>query len=100
PPPSSPTLFPYTTLFRSCCRELAQTWLPLEGPLLPRSGSSTVQGRMLGAPFGDSAGPAVATELRGRLGLSRPSVHRATSRLPDRSEEHTSELQSPDHLVC
>src|SRR5258708_20718930 len=23
-----------------------------------------------------------------------------TTRVPDRSEEHTSELQSPDHLVC
>src|SRR5947208_9685007 len=34
-------------------------------------------------------------------GISRLSV-RAVSRLPDtpRSEEHTSELQSPDHLVC
>src|SRR5258708_16190473 len=32
-----------------------------------------------------------------RLGPQRP---RAEARLTLRSEEHTSELQSPDHLVC
>src|SRR5258708_21451174 len=57
-PPRS-TLFPYTTLFRSC-----------RGPR-PRCPA-------LVHPVGD--GPA---------GGGRP-----------RSEEHTSELQSPDHLVC
>src|SRR5438552_8081288 len=38
---------------------------------------------------------------RGRSGAG--SVHRALRRAvgpPVRSEEHTSELQSPDHLVC
>src|SRR5947208_5146852 len=36
-------------------------------------------------------------ELAKRVGISPTSV--ASSRF-DRSEEHTSELQSPDHLVC
>src|SRR5258708_9089057 len=31
-----------------------------------------------------------------RTALAAPRVHRPS----DRSEEHTSELQSPDHLVC
>src|SRR5438552_16772089 len=34
-----------------------------------------------------------------RPGLRRAS-HRPTETWPARSEEHTSELQSPDHLVC
>src|SRR5258708_15390706 len=33
-------------------------------------------------------------------GIFRFAVLNATQTLPRRSEEHTSELQSPDHLVC
>src|SRR5258708_27603650 len=36
--------------------------------------------------------------LLGRTGT--PWRRLPSSRLPGRSEEHTSELQSPDHLVC
>src|SRR5258708_30805834 len=59
-PPRS-TLFPYTTLFRSC-RE--------------------------NAPMADRQ-PARGRGLLSMLTTTAP-----------RSEEHTSELQSPDHLVC
>src|SRR5258708_21947921 len=41
---------------------------------------------------------------RARPAVRRPAVHdlqrRAAGRRTARSEEHTSELQSPDHLVC
>src|SRR5258708_29722228 len=37
---------------------------------------------------------------RRRMRLVFPAVGRDTSRILLRSEEHTSELQSPDHLVC
>src|SRR5258708_29619154 len=69
-PPRS-TLFPYTTLFRS------------------RS-----QGKDLGLVF-------VAADRRGVFGIQGPDRggNRAHPRR-SRSEEHTSELQSPDHLVC
>src|SRR5258708_31766011 len=68
--PPRSTLFPYTTLFRS---------------------------RL-----------AIAARERQRSGAGqRPEHHRAdhgdvrgAGRLRNRSEEHTSELQSPDHLVC
>src|SRR2546425_5130866 len=69
-PPRS-TLFPYTTLFRS---------LALEGAARVR--------RPRGEPYGDS-------RLR-RNAILRPNV---TDR-GDRSEEHTSELQSLAYLVC
>src|SRR5207244_13047825 len=77
PPPRS-TLFPYTTLFRS-----RGNWiLLLEGDT--RFGQRSGHFLNLMKPDAD-AGPA---ELDGE------------SHLAHRSEEHTSELQSPDHLVC
>src|SRR5258708_29114656 len=69
-PPRS-TLFPYTTLFRSCA---ALLFVQLT----------------------------IATTMRHNYaGLAIPTFPFST---PEgdllRSEEHTSELQSPDHLVC
>src|SRR5258708_10190347 len=72
-PPRS-TLFPYTTLFRST------RFLP--------------HGHKLG--FGMVGAQALDT-------LKAPAVARLAAwdvMRYDRSEEHTSELQSPDHLVC
>src|SRR5256885_6452474 len=71
-PPRS-TLFPYTTLFRSSCR-----------------GGHTHSAR----PCARSTAGRAPTS-RGR---SRPPRRRAES--SRRSEEHTSELQSPCNLVC
>src|SRR5438552_11669324 len=80
-PPRS-TLFPYTTLFRSPgrlgCRDslvgLGQR--AVEGPLL------AIRDRQVVAALGDALSPTGPGERR------------------ERSEEHTSELQSPDHLAC
>src|SRR5207244_10949011 len=84
------TLFPYTTLFRSAFALFPSGTLRHE----------TVQLRR---------------PSRGRYGTPRCSLHASTreriascrrqraSTPPSRSmrsEEHTSELQSPDHLVC
>src|SRR5690348_17625958 len=80
-PPRS-TLFPYTTLFRSKCGNAdieATHWV------VSRSGESS--GRIQEAEPGRPLLPA------GR------SSHRKDAH-PNRSEEHTSELQSPVHLVC
>src|SRR3712207_8202487 len=80
-PPRS-TLFPYTTLFRSPYRR---------GPGCidcgPRSRCTVERG--LRVPPSPVAPPA-------------PRVYRDPSlrRLPFRSEEHTSELQSRQYLVC
>src|SRR3712207_7044461 len=69
-PPRS-TLFPYTTLFRS---------LVHHGAGAPSHGAS-------------SRGAARDTGSIGRVVVSRPG-------LAPRSEEHTSELQSRQYLVC
>src|SRR5437764_10439713 len=81
-PPRS-TLFPYTTLFRS--REQGHRDQDLDR-------------RREGVPVDRDAG--------GRGGEKRQAGHaravllRRTSRKLSRSEEHTSELQSPMYLVC
>src|SRR5258708_8100021 len=77
-PPRS-TLFPYTTLFRSARP------MPTSPP-------------RIGKPVAASTAPvpvdAVAPET------PPVAVAPLTPPLFPRSEEHTSELQSPDHLVC
>src|SRR5258708_20683869 len=78
-PPRS-TLFPYTTLFRSP---------PVSDPQM----SSPVRVTMV-----MEATPALAM-LTTAL-TRRPSTSPRLASPPSRSEEHTSELQSPDHLVC
>src|SRR5438552_11299564 len=76
-PPRS-TLFPYTTLFRSPSS-------PLRGTL--DRGRRQRPERGLRARRRRDALRRRAGDVRGRRGARR-------------SEEHTSELQSPDHLVC
>src|SRR5258708_21957882 len=72
-PPRS-TLFPYTTLFRSRCASFC------------RSGSIRRRRHALRCISRSKNGCAESARFR-------------QARSP-RSEEHTSELQSPDHLVC
>src|SRR3712207_6991209 len=82
-PPRS-TLFPYTTLFRSGLRPgVADGGGPDRPRLLPPDHRRPVAGDpALGA------GQEPAARRRGRRGRGR------------RSEEHTSELQSRQYLVC
>src|SRR5437762_10910495 len=76
PPPS--TLFPYTTLFRSA------------GPRCSR------RHRHVAAPAGGRSGP--DDQDRRALRSHRAVLGGRIAQL--RSEEHTSELQSPMYLVC
>src|SRR5258708_22099498 len=84
-PPRS-TLFPYTTLFRSP--------VPL-GPIgrwrLGFQFVAALAQRLL-----DLAAP----EARLVVAFDQPRHAARAGDLAGRSEEHTSELQSPDHLVC
>src|SRR5258708_22428037 len=75
-PPRS-TLFPYTTLFRS--------HLPILWTVLPRlKATHSTMPTKLAKPRSETL---------------RPHSAFMPARFK-RSEEHTSELQSPDHLVC
>src|SRR4051794_41476675 len=76
-PPRS-TLFPYTTLFRS------RLWMRCRDNESTIARGSRTTGPMLPQRFAEVNGPPA--------GVRKIAV--------GRSEEHTSELQSPVHLVC
>src|SRR2546426_6589704 len=87
-PPRS-TLFPYTTLFRSLLR--CGAWAA------PRSDwRACVRERRASASFTRNGRSDDFTRRRVE-GRERPSSGRSRVK---RSEEHTSELQSPCNLVC
>src|SRR3712207_7064457 len=81
-PPRS-TLFPYTTLFRSHRRTLTLGSYVHEGT---RGGRGGVRG---------TAGSGDGRRVRHGSGAGRPARGGGV-----RSEEHTSELQSRQYLVC
>src|SRR5207253_10597438 len=85
PHPPTPTLFPYTTLFRSRCR-------PSRLPAHRRARRRCHGGSHRAGRRSEPAGGDMAVKLR----LTRVG----SKKNPIRSEEHTSELQSRGHLVC
>src|SRR5258708_21976769 len=89
-PPRS-TLFPYTTLFRSTLYQLLQGTVKKVLILVSASYNSTVKTIALPVAFTAEA------ELRAYRNVGPLRFLTSGSA---RSEEHTSELQSPDHLVC
>src|SRR5438552_10894296 len=91
-PPRSP-LFPYTTLFRSPNVIPGQVDLTVELRDL-----STEKIERLWTQIHSEA-LASAKQYRVTLDYTLQHVNPPALSTP-RSEEHTSELQSPDHLVC
>src|SRR5699024_12685161 len=87
-PPPPPTLFPYTTLFRS--KEGRDSRPPRHPARLPLSGEQVAE--HAGYRPHESSMPGIAS---GRILSRRPHQRRFL-----RSEEHTSELQSRFDLVC
>src|SRR5205085_9731791 len=94
PRPPTPPLFPYTTLFRS-----------------PPSSSLDLEGAELSAHCATRGGDACVAADRGSASAhrvdARPAVSLCAAHLRriagspiNRSEEHTSELQSQSNLVC
>src|SRR5256885_1364511 len=87
-PPRS-TLFPYTTLFRSRPADEGPSAVPLPPPAIPR------RPRLLHTRHVESIRPdakeRAAPERRTQFDAAHGDL---------RSEEHTSELQSPCNLVC
>src|SRR2546423_10698926 len=92
PPPRSP-LFPYTTLFRS---EIDDVEIEaVNGRLAPSVGTCMV--------MGTASTMACITEALGLslpMSATIPAPHAERFRCAERSEEHTSELQSLAYLVC
>src|SRR5256714_12018808 len=95
-PPRS-TLFPYTTLFRSCCAIQAQPFANL---------GACCTNKICCTPF-ETANASrmnkVVTRMAGTISRKVTAKVLKTAALlaeKRRSEEHTSELQSLAYLVC
>src|SRR2546430_13751538 len=84
-PPRS-TLFPYTTLFRS------HIWLDHKFFGFLKRSNDIIFGELIGALEPEERKEAVRMEPGKQEALALP--------VPQRSEEHTSELQSQSNLVC
>src|SRR5207248_5708070 len=100
PPPPTPTLFPTTTLFRSLrVLELTEIksipYVPLSHPFVERL-IGTLRREYLDHLLFWTTSDLEKKLLDFRTYFNNHRTH--TSR--ERSEEHTSELQSPYDLVC
>src|SRR3712207_6895756 len=84
-PPRS-TLFPYTTLFRSTEEDDVEDGDAEDGDA--EDGAQEENGQ---------EGPEIDEDLQAAIEIADEAVHEA---FPPRSEEHTSELQSRQYLVC
>ena len=96
-PPRS-TLFPYTTLFRSATDQITGTAEEIDL-------NATGTGDATDPPFSITSQGAARIESGNRLTVTTDeniALFAGTNLnlRPDRSEEHTSELQSPMYLVC
>src|SRR5207244_6750963 len=92
PPPC--TLFPYTTLFRSALTEEEEPEVAV--------GKRSEAKRARGGGFVHCGKARRRPIFRVGSPMKYTTYSRYLPELADtvRSEEHTSELQSPDHLVC
>src|SRR5688500_19414838 len=82
PPPPGSTLSPYTTLFRSSMAR---------GLRVPSGSCGTCRPDMP---------PAEEFQMARARQQPKPAPPKRKPKAPRRSEEHTSELQSPCNLVC
>src|SRR5688572_32710589 len=85
-PPPRPTLFPYTTLFRSNRRTVGELGRAIWRP------------RRLRRRHGTADRSGVTPDANGAGEVLQPTNGRRSN--DSRSEEHTSELQSQSNLVC
>src|SRR5256885_12146268 len=94
-PPRS-TLFPYTTLFRSLVERKLREASKLTTPGLNNALRNKLDRIRIGAIEGDGGDVACVT------GFADAVVEHSRRQILGgcRSEEHTSELQSPCNLVC
>src|SRR5207253_4105271 len=98
--PPTPTLFPYTTLFRSdgSFNGAMSLWQEHNFPVIGIPG--TIDNDISNTEYTIGFDTAVQTAIEA-VDRVRDTAHsHARTFLVERSEEHTSELQSRGHLVC
>src|SRR5690606_41401694 len=93
PPPPTHPLFPYTTLFRSSSSKCAAR-------LRGRSGQGR-RCRWTGSSPPQCASSSTTPSTSSLpVCMVKPAAADSRTKRKDRSEEHTSELQSRENLVC
>src|SRR5690606_40055478 len=92
PRPPTSTLFPYTTLFRSDFHGLTARALTCDR----HEAGHPLRHEVEASLIGQRAGAAEA----GNLAVDQAGIDLLQRLVADRSEEHTSELQSRENLVC
>src|SRR5690606_41390510 len=90
-PPPTPTLFPYTTLFRS---STASAQITLRTRIGRQLLLASRQAKLAIVMSVIDNGPGVPAALHDKI------FHPLVTGRASRSEEHTSELQSRENLVC
>src|SRR5690606_41654114 len=95
PRPPSSTLFPYTTLFRSLAEQRLADAGDVSVDVGRQSGDVSSDLRACGQDARKVVGQGIEPGFEHGVGKRTP--HR---QMLDRSEEHTSELQSRENLVC
>src|SRR5690242_21127335 len=91
-PPPRPTLFPYTTLFRSCRDPFgAESEAAPEQVVVQQFAEVAQSGEAVVPGLGDVVVLQAVVD---------DAAHRVDEERHHRSEEHTSELQSHVNLVC
>src|SRR5690606_40734176 len=94
PRPPSPTLFPYTTLFRSRPQD------GVRADRLDRLRRAAGRAQALGLARSDRLAPDAGRFCLPAARLCREPLRARGRPGSPRSEEHTSELQSRENLVC
>src|SRR5205807_9418281 len=90
----TPTLFPYTTLFRSTNHTLPTNgWVRSYGGVATDSFTKQVTFQSLTKAGLTALSPTI-------VNMAKAEGLEAHAKAVSRSEEHTSELQSPCNLVC
>src|SRR5207244_12455273 len=99
-PNSSSLPFPYTTLFRSLVLAAQQLVVISQFVAVVAQDLGDVKRRQHRPGIGAEIEDAIRRRRRGDAVDERVATERLDVGPELRSEEHTSELQSPDHLVC
>src|SRR5690606_40422445 len=94
PLPPTPTLFPYTTLFRSCLSSIRFSRPCIAPPSACGKRNKLIDDR------GAASGSSPQSQIAQVSDFQPPDVSDLRPPLTSRSEEHTSELQSRENLVC
>src|SRR3989454_10977706 len=96
-PPRS-TLFPYTTLFRSRYADIEPADIDSGAVILTGEAIKRRNARAIAELFSEEAGRFVCASAGHHMECQLAA--RGSGAVALRSEEHTSELQSPCNLVC